>query len=140
MTVPAHDQAESHRYTAHYPEHGAREADPHYKDFNAYHKRTHDTATCSFADATGRHDECSVGVPLELHHAHIEFALTNGVDLASLERFYPGVSNPDEVGAWVESATNLVWLCMFHHRGHGGVHCATSSDFEASHYVKEFLA
>jgi len=56
--------------------------------------------------------------------------------LAWLEIDYPGVSNPDEVGAWVESAQNLVWLCTRHHRGDLGVHVLTSADYEAMRYVK----
>jgi hypothetical protein len=72
---------------------------------------------------------------LELHHAHIEFALQQGVDLAALEVDYPGVSDPDAVGAWVESADNLRWLCVHHHRGPAGAHSITHSDFEAQQYV-----
>jgi hypothetical protein len=44
------------------------------------------------------------------------------------------------VGAWVESADNLQWLCEFHHRGHGGVHIASSSDYEAERYVRGLIA
>jgi hypothetical protein len=39
------------------------------------------------------------------------------------------------VGAWVESADNLRWLCVFHHRGPGGAHTASHADFEAELYV-----
>jgi hypothetical protein len=84
--------------------------------------------------------ECTLDRPLELHHAHIEFSLQNGVDLKWLEVDYPGVSNPDEVGAWVESASNLLWLCEFHHRGAGGVHTASASDYEAEKYVRSLIS
>jgi hypothetical protein len=73
---------------------------------------------------------------LELHHAHIEFALINAIDLAWLEVDYPGVSDPNQVGIWVESAANLEWLCLRHHRGSGGVHTVTASDFEGLKYVR----
>jgi hypothetical protein len=136
----AHDQAITHKYTMHYPEHPARVDDPHYKDFESYHNRTHDTAKCFVGDHRGDFSECDLEHPLELHHAHIEFALQNGVDLQWLEKDYPGVSNPDEVGAWVESANNLLWLCQFHHRGHGGVHVAAASDYEAEKYVKGLIS
>jgi len=53
---------------------------------------------------------------------------------------YPGVSDPNKVGEWVESALNLLWLCEFHHRGHGGVHVASSSDFEAEKYVRGLIS
>lgn len=76
---------------------------------------------------------------MELHHAHVEFALQNSVDLAWLEKDYPGVSNPDEVGAWVESGANFVWLCVAHHRGHSGAHVASASDWEAVKYVRGLI-
>lgn len=137
--VVAHDQATTRHYTMHYPEHPARVDDPHYRDFNAYHRRTHATAVCQFAaDREGDTSECH-GV-LELHHAHVEFSLQNGVDLALLEADYPGISNPDEVGAWVESPANLIWLCAWHHRGHGGIHVAAYSDYEASKYVRNLIS
>lgn len=137
--VAAHDQATTRRYTMHYPAHPARTDDPHYKDFNEFHRRTHDTAVCQFAvDREGDDSECHGG--LELHHAHVEFSLQNGVDLVLLEADYPGVSNPDEIGAWVESAQNLIWLCAGHHRGHGGIHVAAASDYEASKYVRNLIS
>jgi hypothetical protein len=137
--VAAHDQATTHHYVVTYPAHPARESDPHYRDFEAYRKRTKDTAQCAFAAETGDTSECDLTKPLELHHTHVEFSLQNGVDLKRLEHLYPGISNPDEVGAWVESAPNLTWLCAFHHRGHGGVHTAAAADFEASKWVKGLI-
>lgn len=132
-----HDQAVTHHYTVHYPAHGPREDDPHYKDFNAYRRRTHATAKCAIGEWRKDYSDCHG--QLELHHAHIEFALANSVALEALEAHYPGVSNPDEVGEWVESAANLEWLCEFHHRGHGGVHVASSADFEAEKFIKGLI-
>ncbi|MGZ4520301.1 MAG: hypothetical protein ACXVXP_12960 [Mycobacteriaceae bacterium] len=132
--VAAHSAAQSHKYVMHFPAHPARKDDPHYADFNAYHRKHHDTATCYIGDRVGT-DQCSDG-PLELHHAHIEFSLQNGVDLAALEKDYPGISNPDEVGEWIESEQNFRWLCAFHHRGHAGAHTAAHADWEASQYIK----
>lgn len=161
--VAAHDQATTHSYTMHYPPHPARTSDPHYVDFNHYHRATGPTARCAFAlrfepaDAAapvlGAHGGygkrligagelvagCDLTHPMELHHAHVEFSLQNGVDLAVLERDYPGISDPSQVGAWVESADNFEWLCVFHHRGHGGVHVAAASDFEAERYVRGLI-
>lgn len=138
--VPAHQQAVTNRYVISYPAHEPREDDPHYRDFHAYRERTKATAKCQFAlDRGGDLSECHGG--LELHHAHIEFAMINEVDLALLEARYPGVSNPDEVGAWVNgSADNLVWLCSKHHRGHGGVHHASAADWEAQHFIRNLIA
>ena len=133
----AHDQKISNLYVVHYPPHEPRENDPHYKDFNAYRKRTKDTAVCAIGGACKDFSECDGG--LELHHAHIEFSLQNGVDLKWLEIDYPGISNPEEVGAWIESAQNLEWICEKHHRGVGGIHHASASDFEAEKYVRNLI-
>ena len=132
-----HDQITTNSYVVHYPPHEPREKDPHYKDFNHYRATTKDTAVCAVGGHRTDFSDCDGG--LELHHAHIEFSLQNGVDLKWLEVDYPGVSNPDEVGAWVESADNLVWLCEKHHRGAGGIHHASASDFEAEKYVKNLI-
>jgi hypothetical protein len=138
MTTPAHDGRITHSYWIHYPEHEPRRGDPNYTDFEAYRRRTEKTAKCSVGQHRNDFSECSGG--LELHHSHIEFSLTNGVNLAWLEVDYPGVSDPDHVGKWVESADNLLWLCEWHHRGAGGVHVASSSDYEAEHYVAHLIS
>ena len=135
--TPAHDQTETHRYVIYYPDHAPRERDPHYVDFKAYRRRTRNTARCAFAARIGDDSEC--GGSLELHHAHIEFALANAVDLELLERDYPGVSDAGLVGEWIESAANLEWLCTAHHRGHGGVHVASAADYEAEHYIRGLI-
>lgn len=162
--VAAHVGKVTHSYTLHFPEHPARTSDPHYRDFNHYHRKFGPTARCAFAlrfepagspvaalGGSGGYAKrligagelvagCDLTRPMELHHAHVEFSLQNGVDLAVLERDYPGISDPDQVGAWVESADNFEWLCAFHHRGHGGVHVVAASDFEASRYVRGLLS
>ena len=145
----AHSQNESHHYIVHFPEHGARPEDPHYKDFDHYHRMTRQTARCYIGERVG-YEDCrdtkGIYCPapdapsekqegLELHHAHIEFALTNGVSLSALAKDYPGVDNPDEIGAWVESGANFRWLCCYHHRGASGAHTASHSDWEASQYI-----
>lgn len=134
----AHDGVVTNHYTIHYPEHPERASDPHYKDFNHFRESTKATAKCSIGGARGDFSECGGG--LELHHSHIEFSMQNGVDLKWLESEYPGVSNPDEVGAWVESADNLEWLCEVHHRGAGGIHHAAASDFEAERFVRNLIS
>lgn len=121
----------------HYPAHPAREDDPHYVDFEHYRRQTRPTAKCAVGAHRGDYSECDG--ELELHHAHVEFSLQNGIDLKWLEQDYPGISDKDNVGAWVESASNLIWLCSFHHRGHGGVHVAAASDYEAEKYVRELI-
>ena len=135
--VEAHDQKVTHSYTIHYPAHPARKDDRHYVDFEHYRKQTHAAARCGVGVHRNDFSECAGG--LELHHAHIEFSLQNGVDLGWLEADYPGVSDTAAVGAWVESAQNLQWLCEFHHRGNGGVHVASASDYEAEKYVRGLI-
>jgi len=135
----AHTQQVTHHYAVRYPDHQPRAHDPHYKDFNEFHRRTQATAQCAVGARRGDFSECSLDQPLELHHSHIEWALLNDVDLALLERDYPGVSDADAVGAWVESAANLEWLCEFHHRGHGGAHVASAADYEAANYVRGLI-
>ncbi len=135
--VAAHETAETHRYVMHFPPHPPRKSDPHYRDFEAFRRRTHKTARCQFAVETGDETECR-GL-LELHHTHIEFSLQNGVDLHRLDHLYPGVADPDSIGAWIETAENLTWYCAWHHRGHGGIHTAAAADFEASKWVRGLI-
>lgn len=135
--VAAHLQKVTHSYVVAYPEHGPRWEDPHWLDFEHYRAEHIKTAKCDFGLRRGDFTEC-VG-QLELHHSHIEFALLNSVDLGLLERDYPGVSNPYKLGAWLETAANLVFLCEYHHRGRGGVHVASVSAFEGEHYVRDLI-
>ena len=137
--MDAHNQTTTNNYVVHYPSHEPREKDPHYRDFDAYRKATQATAVCAVGGHRQDFSECDGG--LELHHSHIEFSLQNGVDLKWLEIDYPGVSDPDSVGAWVETGANLMWLCMKHHRAAGaGIHHAAYADYEASKYVRTLLS
>lgn len=151
--VAAHTQVESHHYLVHFPPHPARTSDPHYTDFNAYHKAHRATARCYIGERIGFGDcmdaQLRPAAPpadggeqpgLELHHHVIEFSLQNGVDLAALEQDYPGISDPSQVGAWVESGANFRWLCAWHHRGAAGAHTASHSDWEASQYVQGLIS
>ena len=138
VTTPAHNQTFDNRYSVHYPDHKPRKDDPHYKDFEAYRAKTKASAKCTFGLHRNDFSECSG--ELELHHTHIEFALQNEIDLQWLEVDYPGVSNPDEIGAWVESAANLEWLCGHHHRSVAGVHRVDASNFEGEKYVRGLIS
>ena len=150
--VPAHQQKVSHSYWISYPEHPARNDDPHYVDFNHYHKLHRATARCYIGDHIGFgdcRDAQSHPCPppddggeqpgLELHHAHVEFSLQNGVSLTALEKDFPGISDATDVGAWVESDANFRWYCAYHHRSPAGAHSASHSDFEASIYVQGLI-
>lgn len=135
----AHDQTVTNTYVIAYPDHEPREKDPHYRDFHAW-KAAQKAAgkwRCAFAVEIDDDSECDLTAPLEAHHSHIEFALSNAVDLAHLEHLYPGVSNPDEVGAWIETGANLALYCRRHHRAaDAGVHHLDAALFEASKFLK----
>ena len=62
------------------------------------------------------------------------------MDLKALEVDFPGISDPSQVGAWVESDENFRWLCPFHHRGPAGAHTASHSDWEALRYVRGLIS
>lgn len=151
--VAAHSQGETHHYIMHFPPHPAREDDPHYVDFHHYHTTHRAAARCyigeriGFGDCKDDHLQPVPPPPaggeqagLELHHAHVEFSLQNGVSLAALEKDYPGISDPTAVGEWVESEPNFRWLCAWHHRGAAGAHTASHSDWEASQYVQGLIS
>jgi hypothetical protein len=139
----AHDQQVTNRYLVHYPDHAPRQSDPHYRDFEAIHRAWRADPqkwVCAIGAHRSDYSECDLTRPLELHHAHVEFSLQNGVDLRWLEADYPGISDPARIGEWVESAENLMVLCVRHHRGHGGIHHASASDFEAEKYVRNLVS
>lgn len=138
----AHDQVITNHYTIHCPDHEPRKSDPHYKDFSAYRrkaKKDPELYQCAMGKQRGDFSECDLTAPLELHHSHVEFSLANDVDLVWLERDYPGISNRDEVGAWIESGANLVFLCRKCHRGSGGIHHASAADYEAEKYIRGLI-
>lgn len=141
--VPAHLQKVTHSYIVSYPEHGPRESDPWYSDFHAYKagRKANDTYHCDFAmeHRLGDFSECDLTKPLECHHRIIEFAMMNAVDMDLLEHDYPGVSAMG-VGKWVESAKNLMLLCVVHHRSTNGVHKIAASDYGASFYIRHLFS
>jgi hypothetical protein len=149
--VAAHQAIQTHHYLVHFPPHPARTSDPHYADFNAYHQAHRAAARCYIGERIG-YGDCMdaqlrpVPAPasgqqagLELHHSVVEFSLQQGVDLAALEHDYPGISDPAQVGAWIETDANFRWLCAWHHRGAAGAHTASHSDWSASQYVQGLI-
>lgn len=140
--VPAHEQKVTHSYVLSYPAHEPRESDPHKPDFEEWKRRRREEGTyyCDFAHdhRGGDTSECDMENPLEAHHSKIEFAMVNEVDLALLEKDYPGISQ-QEIGAWLDSAPNLTLYCRNHHRGPMGVHSASYSDFTSEMYVRNLI-
>jgi hypothetical protein len=141
--VPAHSQRFSHSYIVTYPAHAPRASDPHKRDFDAWKqdRRTAGTYYCDFAKEhrDGDTSECDMKHPLEAHHKVVELAMMNEIDFALLEEQYPGISNADAAGAWIDSDQNLTLLCSFHHRGAMGVHCASASDYGSAYYIRNLI-
>lgn len=138
--VLAHDQTFTHRYVVHYPDHEPRRSDPYYRTFQAW-KRAHKPGKCQFGlDRGGDFSECDLSAPLEAHHSHIELAMMNAVDFSLLEHTYPGISDPHTLGHWMNTTPNLVLLCRYHHRGSGGVHTASQSDYSAEHFIRHLIS
>jgi hypothetical protein len=141
--VPAHSQVVTRHYLVHYPAHDPRADDPHRADFEAWKRQRKAAGTyhCDFAVAHrgGDTSECDMASPLEAHHKVIELALLNAVDFALLEQDYPGIS-AQTAGAWIDSDANLTLLCVRHHRGPGGVHTATASDYGSEAYVRDMIS
>jgi hypothetical protein len=130
----AHIQGITNRYSISYPEHGPREGDPNYPDFHEWKRRQKADGKwrCAWAAALDDDTDCDTSTPLEAHHSHLEYSLANGADLKHLAHLYPGIDTPDEVGAWIESDTNLMLLCARHHRStDAGIHHLSASDHEA---------
>ena len=96
--VDAHSQPQGYHYIMHFPAHPALEDDPHYKEFDSFHKAHRATARCWIGERVGfgdcRDAQFNPAPPpegggeqpgLKLHHAHIEFSLQNGVSLPALQ-------------------------------------------------------
>lgn len=146
--TPAHDQVHSSRLIVHYEEHGTREDDPFYHLFNEYRRRAkHDPELyqCWLGKTRGDFSDCTLleadgkVIPLELHHRFAEWAIQQEIDLDMINKQFSDVKTRDDIGKWVESEENLIFLCRFHHRGHGGAHVASASDWIGQLFVKHLI-
>jgi hypothetical protein len=113
----AHHCFETFHIDFYYPEHEPRADDPHYHLFHAARHRLMRLGKliCWRCGATEK---------IELHHAVVEFSLSNGVDVERFASLYPEfhVSSDAEFLAWVEGEGNLLPLCAACHRGAQGIH------------------
>lgn len=65
----------------------------------------------------------SQGGSMETHHAHLEWAAANGVDIARITLDFPDVTDEAALRKWLDSEGNMTVLCAAHHRGqHTGIH------------------
>lgn len=115
--VPAHTQGMTTRYALYYPEHEPRETDTHYRLFHAARTRLERLGAL-------RCWRCGAIDDIQLHHAIVEFALANGVDIAAFSRLYPEfhVADDETFLDFVESEGNLMPLCVRCHIGEAGIH------------------
>lgn len=102
-----------------YPNHESREGDPHYHLFEQTRTRLERLGklVCWIGNA-----DCQGGI--ELHHALVEFALANMVDVGRFADLYPEfhITSDDDFLAAIESEGGLLPLCVRHHRGDVGIH------------------
>jgi hypothetical protein len=128
----AHEQPLTLHLITNVPEHEPREEDPHYHLFEQVKARMKRQGLwkCVIND-----DYC--GGNVELHHSHIEFSQTAGVDLAKLNsQLGLDLDDDDEFQKWIESPGNLEPLCAVHHRTHFGVHVIPGPLWEPLRYRK----
>lgn len=128
--VDAHDQRLTLHILAHVPEHEPREDDPNYRLFHQVRARMkrQGLLVCAISD-----DLC--GGPIELHHSHIEFSQSSGLDLAKINRQLGlHIASDEEFQLWIESPGNLEPLCVMHHRTHFGIHSIPGPLWEPLRY------
>jgi hypothetical protein len=111
--TPAHEQAETHRYVMHFPEHLPRKDDPHYAAFEAFRRHHRTGAVCYVGERVGT-EHCAG--TLELHHAVLEFATANAADPRALHRDFPEIAETataEEIADWLENSPGeFRWLCV----------------------------
>lgn len=138
----AHVQPHASHYNVHFPEHGTRDDDPNYHLFEAFRKKAKhdpDLYQCWLGKTRGDFSDCTLDKPLELHHRWAEWALQNEIDLEMARKQWPHIQTREDLNKWIESEENLIFLCQFHHRGHGGAHVASASDWVGQLLVKHMI-
>lgn len=116
-TTPAHNQPDTLHLVLFYPAHEPRKSDPNYRYFREAKTRMKKAGLLKCV-VPG----CGFPGPIELHHARVEFALQNGIDLQEFNTLYGLHLSDQEFLVYIESEGNLEPLCPTHHRGALGVH------------------
>ena len=116
--VAAHTERLTLSLVIAYPAHEPRASDPHYAVFEQTRQRLGKLGklVCWIGNADCQGD-------IELHHDKVEFSLINDIDPGKFAEAYGLQLSDEEFMAYVESEGNLLPLCIYHHRGHGGIHC-----------------
>jgi hypothetical protein len=131
-TVPAHAQSRELKETIFYPDHVKRGAESH--EFQ-------ETKTAEEAAGEGcficgvTQAELGSNVRMEGHHYNVEFSLINSLDLAKVQKYFPGVT---DLKTFLDSPANLILLCPRHHRSPlRGVHMVTHPAWVAQRLQKD---
>jgi hypothetical protein len=118
----AHTSTRTLHLVEFFPAHEARADDPHYRLFDQTRRRLKRLGklVCWIGNA-----DCQGGI--ELHHAFIEYALINLVDIEKVKHLYPElhIESDEDFIAATESEGGLLPLCVRHHRGDAGIHTTT---------------
>ena len=133
----AHRTTETLRIEFFYPEHEAREHDPHYRVFDETRRRLKRLGAlrCWIDNADCRGN-------IELHHSLVEFSLANIVDVDHFRVLYPEfhVESDEAFLDWINAEANLLPLCAFHHRGVCGIHSILYSGWVVQRFMKAGVA
>ncbi|GAC1530318.1 MAG: hypothetical protein NVS2B16_37300 [Chloroflexota bacterium] len=135
----AHSMTENITLLQIFPEHEPRASDPHYAAFNKARARLKKLGAlkCWIGN-----DDCSTKYPIELHHATVEFALANIVDVPHFQQLYPefSVKSDEEFLTWIEGEGNLLPICKMHHTGVLGIHTIHYPGWLVQRFMKAGVA
>jgi hypothetical protein len=146
----AHDTPRTLHELAHYPEHGPREEDPHYRYFHQARHHLIDTlgVGCWVGGATKA--QIAAGLPidhlcagatgLEAHHNLGEQAALPELAWRKVAADFPqlGIHSDEDFLRVAESEGGLLILCSKHHRGpRHGIHMVTEPIWKLDRYAKD---
>jgi hypothetical protein len=117
--MTAHNEVLTIRLRCLFPPHIPRTSDTHYRWFEEARARLKKSG--KLVCWINNHD-CQGEI--QLHHALIEYALINDVDIEKFKHLYPEfhVLNDEDFYRVVESEGALTCLCFRHHIGDLGIH------------------
>jgi hypothetical protein len=134
---------------AHYPEHGPRETDPHYKIFNAARHHLIDVLGVGCWIGGARKQDLAAGLSLghrcygatqlEAHHHIAEFAALAEEDWQKVAADFPqlNIHSDEDFLRAAEAEGGLLILCDKHHRSpHHGIHSLTEPVWKLDRYAK----
>lgn len=134
----------------HYPAHGPRETDPHYKVFHAARSYLIDVlgVGCWIGGATKAQIQaglpaghrCAGAKQLEAHHEVAEFAGLEEEDWQKVAADFPqeGIHSDEDFKSFAESEGGLTILCDVHHRHVlKGIHSVTYPAWKLDRYAKD---